>query len=532
VHYGRRYRELADEWGKRGNLSENLSGHIDHLTRANATEVLGGAVSRGIRFCSWKSNSHLQAGLAGDTDVDILVAPDQYEELRRHLLDSGCIEVAPPPDGRHEGMSHFLGLDDQAKIFHLHVHDRLVLGQRYAKNYAIPLTEVFLESAKVSSGVPQADPSIELVVLASRAMFKYRVRDLVKDTLRIRTPGVPLATIEEIEWCQDQLDEKSLAFGLDRCGEMVPPDLVREFLDTIGSRPRSGIRIWSMRWKLERALSTYRRRSRLTAAGIYFWFLVTSRIRPRWNPKLRTEGRGLSVALVGADGAGKTTISSELASWLGNRIAVSRYYMGSKEPSRTTSASYMAFRILRRGHRDTTSFLSESSLVRRFIAKLRDAMLAGHHLSVARDRLRRMRRTRRDLDEGYVVLLDRYPLESLGDSRRLRLLDGPSIETDGDGLLRSLAEREAVLYQQFDLPDAFILLRVDPQVAITRKPDHDLDTVTEKTLGVDEVERILVERGESWRVHTVDANQPWPIPLDAARRAVWSALRDRRDPPR
>jgi thymidylate kinase len=234
------------------------------------------------------------------------------------------------------------------------------------------------------------------------------------------------------------------------------------------------------------------------------------------------------VAVVGADGAGKTTISSELASWLGERLAASRYYMGSKEPSRATTSSYMAFRILRRTHRDTTSFLSERSMVRRSIAQMRDLMLAGHHLSVGRDRRRRLRQARRDLKDGYVVLLDRYPLASLGSTPRLRLLDGPSINAKRNGLLARLAARESTMYQEFDLPDIFVLLEVDPEVAIARKPDHDIDAISEKTLGVAEMTRILEARGEWKRLHVVDANQPWPMPLDRAREAVWSALRSRR----
>jgi thymidylate kinase len=505
-------------------LSEKLSRNVDHANRTTAGTLLEGAVSKGIRFCSWKSNSHLDAGLRGDTDVDILVAPSEYDDLEQYLLAGGCIEVAPPPDGRHEGMTHFLGMDERGGLFHLHVHDRLVLGQRYAKNYTLPLTDALLASTTVRSGIPQPDPAVELVVLACRSILKYRVRDMVKDVLRIRTPGIPADTAEEVEWCSRQIDDESLEVGLTSCSNVVPPELVRSFLEILSSRPRSGLRLWALRTRLERALAPHRRRSRLAAASTYFWYLTSSRIRPRWNPKLRTKGRGKSIAVIGADGAGKTTISVELASWLSERLAVSRYYMGSKEPSRATSASYIVFRMLRRGHRDTTSFLRETSLARRAIAYCRDAMLAVHHLSVARDRLRRMRRVRDDLGDSQVVVLDRYPLEVLGSSPELRLLDGPSIKDHRDGLLGLLADRETRMYRNFDLPNAIVLLRVDPHVAIARKPDHDLSAVTQKTLGVDQLEEILTSRGEGSRLTVIDANEPWPLPLDRAREAVWQVL--------
>lgn len=506
-------------------MSDRLARKADRRSGCGPATTISEAVDRGIGICSWKSNSHLSAGLLGDTDIDLLVAPDDEDALKQLLSSHGWLQVGPPPGGRHDGMTHYLGKDGEGKLFHLHVHDRLVLGQRYAKNYVLPLTSVFLDSSKVEEGVPRPDPSIELVVLACRALLKYRVRDAIKDVLGIKSPGVPLATIEEINWCLDQVDDDRLDEGLRLSERTVPPGLIRSFLDIIQSDPRSGLRLWMLKDRLERSLAPYRRRSRMAAAGIYARALLKSRTGLQGDPRLRLKGYGIAMAMVGADGSGKTTISSELASWLGGRLAVSRYYMGSKQPSRTTTASYIAFRILRRCHREA-SFLGDS-VARRFLARIRDVLLAGHHLSVARDRLRRLKRARKDLNRGYVVIMDRYPLEALGSNQRIRMLDGPSIDPEAIGLVGKLAQHESVLYQDFELPEAIMLLEVDPHVAIERKPDHDFDSLMEKTRGVSELKDLVESQGHTSHFHRIDSNKPWPIPYQHVQDAVWSALSKR-----
>ncbi|HWL90278.1 MAG TPA: hypothetical protein VNP90_02835, partial [Actinomycetota bacterium] len=41
--------------------------------------LLDDLADHGVRFCHWKSNEHLAAGLAGRTDLDLLVDADQID---------------------------------------------------------------------------------------------------------------------------------------------------------------------------------------------------------------------------------------------------------------------------------------------------------------------------------------------------------------------------------------------------------------------------------------------------------------------
>lgn len=496
----------------------------DGIALSDLSAIFAEATGEGIRFCSWKSNQHVAAGLAGDTDVDLLVAPESVERLRAILRSRGCLEVAPPPDGNHPGMSHFVGKDSETStLFHLHIQNRLILGQRYSKNHVLPLDETFLDTAEVTAGVPQADPALELVVLATRALLKYRARDAVKDVLLIRTPGIPESTLSEVSWCLRALNEPDLDAAIAECSDVVPPDIVRTFLRVVRTEPRSGLSLWRLKRKLEAALAPYQRRSRLSALLVYAGTLGQRRLARGYDSRLRLES-GLSIAIVGPDGSGKTTLTSELSSWLGNKLAVNVHYLGSKQPSLWTDYSYLIFRIFRRAHRDTSATLSERSVIRRFLSWWRDVMLATHHLLIARDRLRRLKRKEAEVADGRIVLLDRYPLEAIGQSKRLRLLDGPSIDPNGHRLVERMARLETRMYERFGLPDGLVLLKVDPRIAIARKPDHDPAVVEEKAEATSEAATLMKLSGNGSKLREVDSNLEWPKPLIQAKEIVWEML--------
>jgi thymidylate kinase len=72
---------------------------------------------------------------------------------------------------------------------------------------------------------------------------------------------------------------------------------------------------------------------------------------------------------------------------------------------------------------------------------------------------------------GSIVICDRFPL------RQIRLMDGarsralrPSVKLDSTG--RFLARLENRYYDRILPPDLLIVLRVDPDIAVARKPEE------------------------------------------------------------
>jgi hypothetical protein len=480
----------------------------------------------GVAWCSWKSNEHLTAGLAGETDLDLLVARADAAAFRAALARHGVVPLVPPDGASHAGTEHALGFDRATgRLFHLHVHHQLVLGERFVKGYRLPIEARVVATASHLHGVPAAAPDVELSLLVARALLKYRARDTVKDVLRIRSPGISDDFVTEIEWLSARTTREA-ARAAAEAGGVVPGDVVAGFLDLLPARRRDGVAITRLRTRLRRALRSHRRCGPVEARVRYARGLWRTR-RGRPQPQMRTAAGGTTIALVGADGAGKSTLAAEIARWLGWKIETRVHYMGSKPPSRRSRWCYTTFRALRRLHRSWTARAPRAARTQSVLASLRDGALALHHLSVAFDRRRRHRRARRDVRADRVVIFDRFPLVDVGGPEERMLFDGPQIRTllgpRAGVVARALAAAEERVYRRFHLPDLIVVLTVDHRVAAARKPDHGVETLSRKTVAASAL-RSRIGSHPHVGVTAIDANRDLPQVLADLKAAVWDAL--------
>jgi thymidylate kinase len=471
----------------------------------------------GIRYCHWKSNLRLARGLCGATDLDVLVDPADAERFRAHLDRLAVRRVLAPPGKRYPSIEDYLGYDaPSGQIFHLHVHYRLVLGEQFVKNYSLPLESRFLDGARPRLGVMTPPAELELLVLCLRALLKYRDRDGVKDVFGIRSPGIPAHIVDELRWLAAQTTpERVRAVAAESLGAATA-NVVGDFLRLVRRAPRDGRELLRLRGAVRLALRPYRRSGRLLALGRYLAESARRRNRLRFGPRRKmTLPGGVSVALLGADGAGKTTVAADLTSWLGRMLEVRGYYQGSKQPSWVSEQLYTSFRVFRRGHRSIAARLGADSPVARLLAGARQLLLNAHYLSVGVDRYRRHRAGRRAASAGAVVLYDRFPL--------IAPLDGPVIRQSA-GATRLMAGLEESLYRRFQPPDLFLVLAVDPDISVQRKPDHSREAIEEKARLL---QRLVLDPGlgpVAARNVVIDAGQPLACVLADARQAIWAGL--------
>ena len=490
---------------------------------------LGDLADTQVRHCAWKSNDHLLAALAGETDLDLLVDQGDRRRFDAAVSRHDLRRLLSPPADAHPAMDHYLGLDrGSGRLFHLHVHFQLVLGERYIKNHRLPLERELLDHTRPLHGVPVPAADLELAVLAVRALLKYRVRDVVKDVLQIRSPGIPSETLAELQWLRGDRDLPAIRAGLDPVGTVVPAAIVGSFLEVVRKEPRAGVRLWLLRTRLRRAVRDHRRHNRVRAGAAYAHALWRRR-----GPLGRRDSRGMTqpsggttVALVGADGSGKSTVATDVARWLGWKLETRVHYLGSKAPSPLTDWFYLGFRALRRSHRTASGRVGEHSPAVRSLAALRDLALALHHVSVGWDRRRHHASGRRDADAGRIVVFDRYPLAGLSDRPEHRLLDGPQVadlvRPRSRGLTGTLAVFEDRIYQRFGLPDHLVLLDVDPFVAVRRKPDHRSDVIRTKAGAAAQLAGLAEAAGV--HVTRIDANQTLERVLLDVKIGLWDAL--------
>jgi thymidylate kinase len=161
------------------------------------------------------------------------------------------------------------------------------------------------------------------------------------------------------------------------------------------------------------------------------------------------------------------------------------------------------------------------------MATARDTLLAFHCLSIGRDRSRRYARAAREARNGRVVLFDRFPLERLSTRPDHRLFDGPQIRSVLTPPLARLPEAlagiEGRMYRRFRLPDRLVMLEVDPDVAIARKPDHLTEVLLAKCAAFADLAAVA-ERLPDVEVSHIDANQDPEAVLAEIKRAVWDVI--------
>jgi thymidylate kinase len=375
--------------------------------------------------------------------------------------------------------------------------------------------------------VPRAE--LDLSMLAVRCLLKYRARDVIKDVLKIRSPGIPDEIRAEIAWLMRDTTDDSRSATAMMNADIVPADVIQQFVQTVAANPRDGFALLRLRTRLRRGLRDGQRRSRFSASVEYFWNVWRRRKRlrlRRFETRMTPAGGGLTVGFVGADGSGKSTITAATADWLRWKLDARVHYLGSKEPSRASRLLYVAFRALRRGHRSVLERTGSRSVAARPSAAVRDVLLAAHHLSISRDKAIRYRQARRETQGGSIAIFDRFPMEELSRHPAHRRLDGPQISAAlGESMgrfTRRLASTEEQLYRTFGLPDCLFVLEVDPEIASRRKPDHDPQLIAAKARAAAELAELAELRGCA--VIRLDANRPLESVLLDVKARLWDAL--------
>jgi thymidylate kinase len=222
---------------------------------------------------------------------------------------------------------------------------------------------------------------------------------------------------------------------------------------------------------------------------------------------------GLFIAIVGGDGAGKTTLVDELFRWLSEKFEVEKLHMGKPRWSWITIALRGLLKI------GTTLRLY------RFEGDIYEESFQAHGLPwfiraacTARDRYLTYLRGRRLSSNGKLVICDRFSFPGF------MQMDGPEClqaltYLKKAGWFHNLLTRiELSYYEQIKLPDLLIILKVDPEIAVRRKNDESEVSTYARTTEVWNLD---------WREKTsfvLDANLPKEEVLAQARAIVWSHL--------
>ncbi len=465
-------------------------------------EQLGDALrDERVACLQWKGNWKRNRWMSGEGDIDLLVDRPGEARFRSVLTTLGFRRADPPPQSAIAGIESYFGLDPvTGRLIHVHAHYRLVIG-------GIPIETPLLASAVQGTVFRVPAGEFELITFAARMVQRYSAID----TLRRRQP----AWLTGIQGELDALLAKTDRARLEQLLATHLPCLDVPFIDACIASLRPGYRRWArvaLGRELHRRLRPHARRPPLTVTltRVLRWFVTLGGRLDLWTEERKHLAHGGTVvALVGGDGAGKSTCVRELRQWLSDEFAIMTAHLGRPPRSLLTLAIGAVFKAA--GAMGVCAVTDAERLqARGYLAALRD-------VCTARDRYRLYVKARQFSLAGGLALCERYPIP------QNRELSGPQLELFADRLEptrlgRWLIAVEAAYYKKILLPDLLIVLLVDPEVAVRRKTDEPADYVRQRG------ELVWSVDWNAAGARVVDAGQPLADVVADLKAILWQEL--------
>ncbi len=475
----------------------------------------------GVSYCHWKSNAHLEDAMRAETDLDLLIAREHATTFEEALGRCGFIRASRGRDTHMPGTAHHFAYDASLDRFvHVHAHYQLVVGHDRSKNFRLPVESGFLASrSNVAGVIPTPSPEFEYVVFVIRMALKYAIWDeLLWEGLRGRRAGPRISEKEEWAQLRQQVDPAEVGRLVAELLPYIEGELFVDLEAAVSGR-RSLLATLAAGRRLQRALEPHARVSTRVDGWLRLWRRMVLFVMRRVG-RLRgfqLESGGAIVAVMGGDGAGKSTAISDVARWLGDEFDVTRVHLGKPPRSHTPYGVRGALMVADRAQGLVRSAGKTSGTDREAGLSFDDFRRIGWLACIARDRRRAYEAARRRASQGSIVISDRFPHPAL------KVMDVAQIGrrfplAESSRVARLLMQAEERYHSAISAPDIAIVLVVDPREAARRKTDERFEYVLERSQEIWEMD---------WKdtgVVVVDAGRP---PEDVAaeiKEIIWDRL--------
>ena len=486
-------------------------------TIENMLKVLN---DRGIRYCHWKSNEHLKEALNGDTDLDMLFDPSQRTELEQALDICGMKRFRAVPLMQYNAIEDFIGFDQNtSKIWHLHTHYRMTLGEKHLKGYTVtPWGKYILDNRVIGEEeVYVAAPEIELILLLFRIALKLRGRDT----------GRKLGKDDSIElaWLLERIDPDKLEETAVQMAGKKTASIIAHMMEQPLTRKSQFVKLQKeLRGEL-RWFTSYSRMTSWFVRSVREVFWLYGGVRRRLGFCGYTASRRISpsggcvVAILWCDGAGKSTTLDYVRKEFGKKLDVAAIYFGSGDGSCSWFRRPMKLVAQRVGGRGLGHSVEKEYRGGGRVSMKSRAYSAAKVLwavSLAREKEKKLRQMVRARNNGMLVLTDRYPQSNMPGYS-----DGPLLSRykEAGGILRRLYEWETDIYRSASVnpPDLTIKLMVPTEVAISRKPEMTQEEIEAK-------KHAVMEMDISEHVVVIDTSRPFGITRGEVMKEIWNLI--------
>lgn len=483
--------------------TRSFTPHPDQEPGLDLLERLAYALqTEGILYCQWKGHWSGHRWATGEGDIDLLVDRKALPRFRTLVQELGFKSALPSGARQIPGVESYFGHDPAlARLLHLHVHYQLAVGDYWRTVYRLPIERPMLEAAEEGSLFRVPSPPYQLIVFVLRLLLRQR-----DWPFPARHPRWVNGIQGQLEYLEGRCEREALAAILAQHLPSIDLPLFDRCVGSLRLESEPGERARTRR-EIHRRLRAHTRRPSFAALVVAAVEKALPRPMARAfsDNRMALVGGGSVLALIGGDGAGKSTCGRELGRWLGEDFPTLCAHLGRPPRSLTTLVIGGALKLERRLYqlgRRPVPVGSQIELLR--------------HICTARDRYRLYEKVRRFAAAGGLAVCERYPVP------QNRFLVGPCIPS----LIGPAPSRRALLLRDIELsyykrilpPDALFVLRLDPELAVIRKPDEPADYV--RTRG-----RVIWETDWSTTgAHVVDASRPLSQVLQDLKTRVWSVL--------
>jgi thymidylate kinase len=511
---------------------------MDNLLRGNAnterpalhliSKLCQALRDEGINYCHWKSNNALDRSANGENDVDLLISRADASRFSGILYQLGFKQAKAPVEKQMPGVMDYFGYDEPSnKWVHVHAHYQLIMGDDMTKNFRFAIEDQYLESTVWDGIFKVPEVEFEFIVFVIRMVLKHSTWDAIIS----RQGKMKTSEQKELAYLQKFSDQ-------DRVNEILKdhlPYIHEDLFKNCVLALQKGCSIWT------RIMTAYQLQTRLRANAYYP--LLTDAILKLWRRAvLMIRGRifrssskyqfaigGAMIAIVGGDGAGKSTAIDILHVWLSKNFRSTKIHMGRPAWSWPT--------IIIRSILKIGQIIGLYPLERSFDETLEQKSLVSpgypyliREVCRARDRYWTYIKARQFASEGKLVILDRFPLPQiqLMDGAQTRefihqLNSGPRSNLfltprPNSWLARLLVRMEENYYSQIVLPEVLAVLKLNPAVAVQRKTTEDPLSVEKRSTEIWQL------NWENTEAYVVDASRSKEEVASELKTLIWSRL--------
>jgi len=421
--------------------------------------VVNALETSGIRYCHWKSNNTVGDALCGIGDIDFLVPESDTERFRGIMLAHDFIRTQDPTRETTPHLEHWYGYcGSSPNLIHFHIYFRIITGGAIFKNRRFKVETLLLDRTRKAYGILLPKPELDCLLLVLRKMIEQP--SLIEHYLFLKEwPAVR----KELVWLESQIDASCLTDALAAAFHKIEPELFFRCRDALLNGSST----------LERVILGHRVRrlagtplipewiASLRRSWSFFMIIFRSKSGLSKRKLRRLNGKGMLLAFVGPESSGKSTLSHRIASWLNEFCQITHVHMG-KPPA--TAATFLPRAVIAVAVR-LRRILPRKNHCIASCAERTDSQVENrpHPIIALLDAYERralVRRVRRGVSRGGIVVTDRYP------STNSETVDCPKIPTQGWWRLLSTAER--AIYASIPVPDRVIKISAPLELTIAR----------------------------------------------------------------